>query len=178
MPLNIKLKILKLNKKKKIIYYYYLYTNNLKFIFNLKNKLLTYNTKIHSFLYYYKQNKQATYYVSQLKKIQMFWFFLICWKKFRITYTGKGYRIRKYSSINMLDFTFGACHFVKTFIPNYKLRFRRKKAILVFYRYPFWLKKNFLKITDIKLINLYTQRGLRNSLQITYRKPKTKAAYI
>lgn len=67
---------------------------------------------------------------------------------------------------------------VKAYIPKYKLRFRRKKAIVIYYKYPFKLLKNFQKITNIKLINLYTQRGLRNSKKIIFRKPKTKTTYI
>lgn len=176
LPKSIHLKIYKnkFSDNIKII----LYTNNLKISFITKKKIIYYNEKTHSIYSKLKRLKCCYSLARKFNKIKQFFFFLICWKKFKIAYTGKGYRIRKYPKLNFLDFTFGPCHFVKAFVPNYKLKLKKKKCIIVYYKYPFIVKKNFEKICNIKPINLYTQRGLRHSKKIVYRKPKNKAVYV
>ena len=154
------------------------YTKLIKLNFFPKTNDLIYNPQ--SYVFYRNCNRQETTYITtrSMLAITKFFLFLITWKKFRIMYTGKGYRIRRHTGLNMLDFTFGACHFVKAFLPKYKLKLRKKRSITVFYKNSVGLMFGFWKITNIKLINLYTQRGLRNSKRITFRKPKSKAAYI
>ena len=135
---------------------------------------------IYKYIFYRNKDIKKTSFltIQTILTLSKFMLFLITWKKFRIMYTGKGYRIRKHTGLNLLDFTFGACHFVKAFLPKYKLKLRKKRSITVFYKNSANLMAGFWKITNIKLINLYTQRGLRNSKKITFRKPKSKAAYI
>lgn len=174
------LKIIKFKKKKIILYIFY--TNKMKFCFKSKSDLILYNSNLHAFLYL-SSAKTLHKWIWEINtffklKINKFLFFLICWKTFKIQYTGKGYRIKKYPAINALDFTFGACHFVKVFVPKYKLKFRRKKAIIIYYKNPHLLLKNLKKILNIKPLNLYTQRGLKNIQNIVFRKPKNKAVYI
>lgn len=175
-PITMQIKIVKLKKKKKFIYIFY--TKTLKIYFKSNINFINYNSNLHALTYksiHKRIFELNLFYKSNFKKIL---FFLICWKTFKIQYTGKGYKIKKYKNINALDFTFGACHFVKTFIPKYKLKFRRKKAIIIFYKKPYLIVKNLKKITTIKPINLYTQRGLKNLKTIIFRKPKNKAVYI
>jgi len=159
-------------------YKYIFYTGLLKLTFTANTLDLMCNPN--SLVFYRHQNiKKISYQTTRtILTLTKFLLFLVTWKKFRIKYTGKGYRIRRHVGLNLLDFTFGACHFVKTFLPNYKLKLKKKKYITVFYKNSINLMSNFWKITNIKLINLYTQRGLRNSKRITFRKPKSKAAYI
>lgn len=153
-----------------------MYTQHLKLIIRDSLKNLNFNKNIYGFYYRTKFLNNKTLH-NKLRNINTYFFFLICWKKFRINYTGKGYRIRRYPNLNFIDFTFGACHFVKAWLPKYKLILKRKKSIIVYYKYAFFNFKNFNKITQIKLINLYTQRGLRNSKKIVLKKPKSKIAY-
>lgn len=157
LPKIFHLKIIKNNENK---YIYILYTNKIKISLNCCNNNIYYDKKTHAIVAKSNKVKLPDSTRRQLLKIKRFFLFLICWEKFKISYTGKGYKVKKYKNLNFLDFTFGSCHFVKAYIKNYKLRYRRKKAIMVYYKIPFFLKKNFNKILNIKLINLYTQRGL------------------
>jgi hypothetical protein len=173
IPYSMQIKFFNLNNTFILV----IYTQNLKIIINTNSRKLNFNIYTYS-IYYKTQDWRSNFLIKKFRRIFLFLFFLICWKKFKIHYNGKGYRLRKYINLNFIDFIFGACHFIKTSIPGYKLKFKRKKSIIVYYKFPFRITNDFNKVTNIRANNLYTQRGLKNSRQLIYRKPKNKLAYI
>jgi hypothetical protein len=115
---------------------------------------------------------------NTLRRMQQFLFILSYWRYVRIYYTGKGYKIKKYKTKNLLSFFFGACHVKILNIPEYILKFKKRRSFSLYYKSTLLLKYNLNQIMLIKPLNLYTQRGLKHSKQIIYKKPKRKATFI
>lgn len=113
--------------------------------------------------------------------INLFIEFLKTWDKFyfnKIKFKGKGFRIKFFKKIKLIKFYFGKSHKTFFFLKKIKKkRINKYKFILTS------LNKNILinisrKIINIKKINLYTLRGLRNSRQIIYKRKGKKGTYI
>lgn len=171
-----KIKIIKIKIKDIISIFYFIYSTQLCTFIN--ENWISWEYNPYTKLFYIDPKNKIKINQKNLFKFQKELFFLAQYKKFKIYYTGKGYRIRKQRSLNYLILTFGACHMTNVYIPQYKLKLKRKKAIIVYYNSYAWVNLNFQKLINIKILNLYTQRGLKSSKRVIYKKPKSKLSYI
>jgi hypothetical protein len=81
----------------------------------------------------------------------------------RVSFRGKGYRLRKFKTLNKVTLNFGHSHWAKIAL-DYKIFFfkkLRRQNYLCFSKY-YNLYKNFkLQLKFFKRLNSYTKRGLR-----------------
>lgn len=80
----------------------------------------------------------------------------------RVSFRGKGYRLRKFRKINKLTLNFGHSHWAKLLLKKYFFfkKIRRQNYMCLISGYSFF--KTFrLGVKFFKKINSYTKRGLR-----------------
>jgi ribosomal protein L6P/L9E len=123
------------------------YVNN-----NRVNKI---SKKINSFL-----NSWDSYYFSKIK------------------FKGKVYKISKYR-YNNLKLSFGRCHKNMMVVRSLFLKKRKKvkTKCMLFGTSKYDLDFSKSLITNVRPINMFTQRGLRLARQIVYRKIGKKSSY-
>lgn len=178
LPQTLQIKILKKQRGEAFKRSYVLYTRLIQLtIYNLGDNSFYLNSS-HTLVIKRPKHLRTFQEANTLKRIQQFLFVLSYWRYVRIYYTGKGYKIKKYKTRNLLSFFFGACHFKIINIPGYPLKFKRRRSFSLYYKSALLLKYNLNQIMMIKPLNLYTQRGLKHSKQIIYKKPKRKATFI
>ena len=118
-----------------------------------------------------KNNKLSIFIQNFIKSWDVYYFS-------KIKFKGKGFRMRFFKKNKLIKFFFGRSH--KTFVLFKKLHMRRIN------KYKFILKsinKDKIKInshiaTNIKPLNLYTIRGIRNSRQTVFKRKGKKGTYI
>ena len=90
----------------------------------------------------------------------------------RVSFRGKGYRLRKFKSLNKVTLNFGHSHWAKLALDDKIFFFKklRRQNYLCFSKY-YNLYKNFkLRIKFFKKLNSYTKRGLRLKKQYIKRR--------
>lgn len=168
--------ILLLKKNNKLIVN--LYNNNYKFNFflNLKKSFFFINKfnniiKITHKNIYNNQNLTNTTLNNFLKFINIY-------KFIKIKFKGKGFKIGFYKNKNIMNFFFGASH-INTFLI-------KNTIIKKINKYKFILKSNNIvelinlskNIINIRKINFYTLRGLRNSRQMLIKRKGRKGTFM
>lgn len=87
---------------------------------------------------------------------------------FKMTFRGKGFRVRKFLKNRKITFNFGRSHWTKVYIPNnYTLviKIRRQNYIFMMFKFkPYLYLRSLLRL--VKPINCYTKRGLRLKKQV------------
>jgi len=155
-----------------------LYNNNYKFnIFLKKNKSLIFTNKNNNILKIEHKtviNNQnlINSYVNKFLK------FLDIYKFIKIKFKGKGFKIGFYKNKNIMNFFFGSSH-INTFLIKNTL-------IKKISKYKFILKANNIKninelskkIVNIRKINFYTLRGLRQGRQYIIKRKGRKGTFI
>jgi hypothetical protein len=90
----------------------------------------------------------------------------------RVIFRGKGFRLRKFKSINKLTLNFGHSHWTKIGLYRFEFFFkkiRRQNYICLIKKYA--QLKLFKKIIKkVKSLNVYTKRGLRLKKQFIRRR--------
>jgi len=96
-----------------------------------------------------------SYYKVWLRHILPFWF--------KITFRGKGFRVRKFKRNRKLTFNFGRSHWTKLWLENkYTLIIKIRRQNYVFFNFRYCSYIFFKRVIQaIKPINCYTKRGLR-----------------
>jgi ribosomal protein L6P/L9E len=160
-----------LKKKNAKITYIYGYNNNttIHICFQLNNLLLDKETNALKFrLNNYVINNESinTNIIRLIKKFYIFYYI-------KIKFKGKGFKIALRRKKKRINFYFGASHIKIVYLKNLKLKKLTK--------YKFYMKSKELqslnssckKILNVRPLNSYTLRGLRNSkMAIIKRKGK------
>jgi hypothetical protein len=178
LPQTLQIKILKTQQGVTCKRSYVLYTHLIQLTLASLGESSFYLNASHTLIIKRARHLRTYQEANTLRRIQQFLFMLSYWRYVRVYYTGKGYKIRKYQTQNLLSFFFGACHIKVLNIPDYILKFKRRRSFSLYYKSTSLLKYNLNQITLIRPLNLYTQRGLKHSKQIIYKKPKRKATFI
>lgn len=173
LPPNLKLTVIKKNKQ----FYFYMYNNF--FYYQINHPSTTLNTLIDK-----ETNTIQFITTTQTPFTNLFLHilhnFLFSWDNYffeKIKFTGKGYRIAFRKKKKIIKFYFGHSHDT--------IMFFRSILIKKPHKYKFLILKNSLKkiqalnklILSIKPINIYTNRGLRNSRQILAKRKGKKSTY-
>lgn len=153
------------NNKKKFLFYVKKNESLLKFDKNTNSIILEKN-------WLFNSNNKFTNFLLKFFKSWDYFFFA------KIKFKGKGFRIRFFKKNKFVKFFFGRSH--KTFM------FYRKLVLKKISKYKFTIKsinydqiKNASKLSiNIKPMNMYTLRGLRDSKQIIYKRKGKKGTYI
>jgi ribosomal protein L6P/L9E len=121
-----------------------------------------------------KKNPYTKLYVSLLHN---FLFSLNYYFFTKIKFTGKGYRIAFRKKKKIINFYFGHSHNTIVVFRSVLLKKPHKYKFLIFSNSK--RKLNFLNemILNIKPINIFTKRGLRNSRQTIFKRTGKKAGY-
>lgn len=82
---------------------------------------------------------------------------------FRVSFRGKGYRLRKFKSYNKVTLNFGHSHWAKLALKNTIFFFKklRRQNYICFAKNYHYYKKIKYGFKIFKKINSYTKRGLR-----------------
>lgn len=111
-----------------------------------------------------KHSKAKAFNVYLLKTFSMHWV--------RVSFRGKGFRLRKFKDISKLTFNFGHSHWAKMVLESTEFFFKKIKR-----QNYICLSKHYRKVNDFKLIlkkvkslNVYTKRGLRLRKQFIRRR--------
>lgn len=96
----------------------------------------------------------------------------------KIKFKGKGFRLKIKKKHKAIKFLFGHSHLNILFIKNFKLKKCGKYKLTL--KSTLFNKINVLakKITNIKPVNVYTNRGIRISRQIIFKRKGKKGSYI
>jgi hypothetical protein len=177
--------------KSKDKYYVYIYNSRFYFLFNINfnnfkiqlNKSTLSINIFSDYVSYLPFLKVAHFYRAtvinkiskRLTKLFMSWdsYYFI-----KIKFKGKVYKITKYKK-NNLKLSFGRCHKTILSVRSLFLKKRKKvknKCLL------FGVSRNSLNLSksliiNTRPINMFTQRGLRLSRQLVYRKIGKKSSY-
>jgi len=138
----------------------FIFTNKYNNILKIKHKKLINN-----------QNLINTTINSFLKLLDIY-------KFIKIKFKGKGFKIGFYKNKNIMNFFFGSSHINIFYIKNMMIKKISK--------YKFILKSNNLKninqtakkIVNIRKVNFYTLRGLRQSRQFIIKRKGRKGTFI
>ena len=122
----------------------------------------------------FKKNPYTKLYISLLHN---FLFSLNYYFFTKIKFTGKGYRMAFRKKKKIINFYFGHSHNTIIMFRSIILKKPHKYKFLVFSNSK--KKLIFLNkmILNIKPINIFTKRGLRNSRQIIFKRTGKKAGY-
>jgi len=172
-------------------YYVYIYNSRFYFIFgvNIDNfnvhlnqntlalSMVTHQTHLLPFMHISKLNNRSIIGKASKKLSQIFkswdaYYFI------KIKFKGKVYKITKYKK-NNLKLSFGRCH--KTILAIRSLFLKKKKKVknkcLLYGSSYKSLNLSKSLIINTRPINMFTQRGLRLSRQLVYRKIGKKSSY-
>ena len=133
---------------------------------NSKISLNTIVSKFYYTQYLIKSKSTALNYLNKyyIEALTIIWL--------KITFRGKGFRIRKFKKINKLTFNFGHSHWTRMCFLEKNMnifRIHRQNYMVVVYNYS--ILENFVKtIKTIKKLNKYTKRGLRFKKQEVFRR--------
>lgn len=155
-----------------------LYNNNYKFnIFLKKNKSFIFTNKYNNILQIIHTkvvNNQSLINSSVNSFLKM----IDIYKFIKIKFKGKGFKIGFYKNKNIMNFFFGSSHINIFLIKNILIKKISK--------YKFILKSNNIKyinevsknIVNIRKINFYTLRGLRQSRQYVIKRKGRKGTFM
>ena len=132
----------------KDIKYTYMYSNSFLEKVDLYNLI---------FYGYCVQQKKDIYKLTKFFNKNFIFFWL------KITFRGKGFRVRKFFKSQKLTLNFGHSHWAKFKFKNTKIflsKIRRQNYILLTWSF-FTLYSIMYSLRFVKLINRYTKRGLR-----------------
>lgn len=144
-------------------------------ILNIFRNIFTYLSKISlnywsflniNVLFYYDYFNFRTYNYSNLNLKKIEYLFIYPWVK--VTFRGKGFRIRKTLHSTKITFSFGRSHWTKLWLKNFygfTRKIRRQNYIITSF-HIFSINKLKKTIKFIKYINHYTKRGLRLKKQL------------
>lgn len=116
--------------------------------------------------FYYKFELSNMKYFSRfiLKTYSIHWM--------RVSFRGKGYRLRKFKTLNKVTLNFGHSHWAKLALDSEVFFFKKLKRqnYLCFSKYYNLYKTFKLSIKFFKKLNSYTKRGLRLKKQYIKRR--------
>lgn len=157
-----------LPKSIKIIYFnnswIYLFNKNVFIHFKTNN----FNLQINKFLNVITLQKKLPKSNNNASKLNVFMF---AWDNYffsKINFLGKGFKIKKNN--NIINFNFNHSHINYFMFKTMVIKKIQKTKLFLLSKNQNLLKKINLTITDVKLINIYTKRGLRLSNQIVLKK--------
>lgn len=117
-------------------------------------------------VFYYKFKLKQMYYFSRfiVKTYSIHWM--------RVSFKGKGYRLRKFKNLNKLTLNFGHSHWAKLSLDNNIFFFKkiRRQNYLCLSKYYNLYNYFKLSLKTFKKINTYTKRGLRLKKQFIKRR--------
>lgn len=136
--------------KLKFLINIYIYNKNYKIIFiNFSNKLDNFNN-ISNFL------------TNNIIKKKKFINKYLIYNVFRVVFKGKGFRVRLFRSLNKITLNFGHSHWTKFKLLNTWRMFKLRRQNYILLAYSNKNSELFKKdISTVKIMNRYTQRGLR-----------------
>lgn len=177
LPVNSKIGIWK-NKTLKYVNIY-IVINKKKFIFSIKEKKIenVFIDKWSNSIIFLKKN-QSLNKIKTENLMNKFFSSIIKYYYNKIKFKGKGFRIKILRKNKIIKFYFGRSHITIMFLKKVlKKRINKYKFILKS------INKNSLNklskiITNIKIFNVYTLRGLRASKQIIFKRKGKKGTYI
>jgi len=95
----------------------------------------------------------------------------------KITFKGKGFKIKKRRRTKTIKFFFYHSHLNAVIFKKSKLKQKKKNKIIV----KFWNYMNYKKteatVTAVRGLNIFTKRGLRISRQLVFKKTGKKSNY-
>jgi len=112
--------------------------------------------------------------------IQLLHIFFFSWDSYffeKIKFKGKGYRIAFQRKKKMMTFYFGHSHDTIFIFRWVLIKKPHKYKFIIFNNNLQKLKHLNKKILQIKPLNIYTKRGLRNFRQIVYKRKGKKSSY-
>jgi hypothetical protein len=117
-------------------------------------------------IFYFKFNLVDLEHISRfiLKTYSLHWM--------RVSFKGKGYRLRKFKKINKLTLNFGHSHWAKVVLDNnifFFKKIRRQNYLCLSKKYSNY-KHIKLSLKFFKKLNSYTKRGLRLKKQFIRRR--------
>lgn len=144
---------------------------NINFLFIYSNKLFLSN-KIENYIITYRKSLNILELTPKtplnIKNITNFLNnFIFSWDFFfhkKITFTGKGFKLKKKQKI--LFFFFNKSHISLIICNSAILKKLKQNKILFFYKNIKFYNQIFNKILKIRYANIYTKRGLRFSRQL------------
>ena len=166
-------KIISLNLNNNNNKIFYCYDNKYFYRFSADNFYI--DKELNSVIIFNKKFKINFYSINFFKK---FIKSLNCYFYIKIKFKGKGYKIKYIKRKKKITFYFGRSHLT---IIKYK------KIILKKYlKYKFIIKSNNLEIlkknakitTNVKPLNIFTLRGIRQSRSLIYKRKGKKGSYI
>ena len=173
IPVNFNFIIIKNFNKMMII----IFNQIFKFkIFFKKTKNLKINKNLNNIEYKNKNLNNNFYYLNNnfykfLEKLNKYYFL-------KIKFKGKGYKIGFYKKVKIINFYFGKSHKSIISHKNIKIKKLGKYKFVIMKNNINELKKIGYKITNIKKINEYTNRGLRLSRQIILKRKGKKGSFV
>lgn len=95
----------------------------------------------------------------------------------KISFKGKGFKIKRRKRTKSIKFFFYHSHVNTILVKRAKLKQKKKNKIIL----KFWQEQNFKhteqKIVNIRGLNIFTKRGLRASRQLVFKKAGKKSNY-
>lgn len=142
--------------------YLYIYTNNWFIYYNINNFFINFKKSINLIELSNKLPITNSREISNILNNFIFSWELIFFKK--ITFTGKGFKIKKKQKI--VYFFFNKSHLSLLICNKIIVKKINKQKILFFYRNNQLYNNILNKIVNIRFANIYTKRGLRFSRQL------------
>ncbi len=106
---------------------------------------------------------------------------IFSWNSFyfeKLKFTGKGYKIKKSSKKNSITMLFNRAHPTILFIKKLFVKKIKKTKLIVLGTNINTLNKIRKKIINIRKLNIYTKRGLRNCRSLILKKSSKKTAAV
>lgn len=163
------------NTKKKIIY---IYNKNfyLKLKIQKKDIKLAVDNSTKSICVTNKKilgkNGLITNYINNL---------IFSWNSFyfeKLKFTGKGYKIKKSEKKNSITLLFNRAHPTIVFTKKILIKKIKKTKLIILGTNINTLSKIQKKIVNVRNLNIYTKRGLRNCRSLIFKKSSKKTAAI
>lgn len=152
-----------------------LYNNTNYFFFYLNKKNYNLDLDVFCIHIYNQYLTNNVYFINNinsfLKTIESYFFI-------KIKFKGKGFKIKFFKKLKLVKFFFGRSHITFYKFKNIKLLRISKYKILIKNLNLSKIKMLARKITNIKPLNIFTQRGLRSSRQIVLKRKGKKGSYI
>lgn len=100
-------------------------------------------------------------------------------RNFRVVFKGKGFRVRIYRARRKVTFNFGHSHWTKLKLLSFWFAYKLRRQSYVFITYDGYNESLFKSILpSIRVMNRYTQRGLRLKCQAIKRRFGKISQYI
>lgn len=96
----------------------------------------------------------------------------------KIKFTGKGFKIRFRKRKKFLKFFFGHSHMKIIFIQKTKIKKLTKYKYILKFKNIQQLTKTCNLICNVRSMNIYTKRGIRQTRQFVFKRKGKKSTYI